>query len=636
MRERLGGATTHTTRSGVAHLAAHDEAEALDAARAILAYLPQNNLGDPPRGRARRSGRPDGRGARHVVPDDPTHALRHARRHRRDRRRRRVPRDPAGLGAEHHRRLRAARRPQRRHRRAAAGGPRRRARHRRVDKAARFVRTCDCFNVPLVTFVDVPGFLPGVAQEHGGIIRHGAKLLYAYCEATVPKVTVITRKAYGGAYDVMSSKHVRGDMNFAWPTAEIAVMGAEGAVNIIFRDEIAEADDPVAERARLVAEYEARVRQPVHRRGARLRRRRDPAVRDAAAADRVRSRCWTASATRTRRRSTATSRCDRRRPRPTPVGGVFAQRRRAPPVRRGPHRQPRRDRAADHPGLPRAGHRGGRRLQRRRRDALHVRAADVAVRIGPAPAAESYLRGRRDRRGRAPHGRRGDPSGLRLPRGARGVRRARSRTPGSIFVGPSPARSRHWATSSPRGAPRSRRRARRAGDASNRRPSTAPDRRRGIVEDARRIGFPLLVKAAAGGGGRGMRRVDARRRAAGRAGRGVARGGRGLRRRRGLSRARGPPGAPHRGAAARRRPRHRRRARGARLLHPAPPPEARRGGAGARPDRGRSGASSTTMAVRVARGGRPAQRGDGRVPVRRRIGGSGSSRSTPGSRSSTA
>ncbi len=106
------------------------------------------------------------------------------------------------------------------------------------------MRTCDCFNVPLVTFVDVPGFLPGVGQEHGGIIRHGAKLLFAYCEATVPKLTVITRKAYGGAYDVMSSKHVRGDMNFAWPTAEIAVMGVEGAVNIIFRDRIAAADDP--------------------------------------------------------------------------------------------------------------------------------------------------------------------------------------------------------------------------------------------------------------------------------------------------------------------------------------------------------------------------------------------------------
>jgi propionyl-CoA carboxylase beta chain len=129
-------------------------------------------------------------------------------------------------------------------------------------KAARFVRTCDCFNVPLVTFVDVPGFLPGVGQEDGGIIRHGAKLLFAYSEATVPKLTVITRKAYGGAYDVMSSKHIRADLNIAWPTAEIAVMGAEGAVNIIFKDGIAAAADPDAERARLVREYEEQFANP--------------------------------------------------------------------------------------------------------------------------------------------------------------------------------------------------------------------------------------------------------------------------------------------------------------------------------------------------------------------------------------
>jgi propionyl-CoA carboxylase beta chain len=129
-------------------------------------------------------------------------------------------------------------------------------------KAARFVRTCDCFNVPLVTFVDVPGFLPGIGQEHGGIIRHGAKLLFAYCEATVPKLTVITRKAYGGAYDVMSSKHIRGDLNLAWPTAEIAVMGPAGAVNVIYRDEIEAAADPDAERSRLVAEYEERFANP--------------------------------------------------------------------------------------------------------------------------------------------------------------------------------------------------------------------------------------------------------------------------------------------------------------------------------------------------------------------------------------
>ncbi len=129
-------------------------------------------------------------------------------------------------------------------------------------KAARFVRTCDAFNVPLVTFVDVPGFLPGTTQEWGGIIRHGAKLLYAYCEATVPKIAVITRKAYGGAYDVMSSKHIRADFNFAWPTAEVAVMGPEGAVNIVFRKELEQADDPDARRAELIDDYKAQFANP--------------------------------------------------------------------------------------------------------------------------------------------------------------------------------------------------------------------------------------------------------------------------------------------------------------------------------------------------------------------------------------
>ena len=152
-------------------------------------------------------------------------------------------------------------------------------------KAARFVRFCDAFNIPIVTFVDVPGFLPGTAQEHGGIIRHGAKLLYAYAEATVPKLTVITRKAYGGAYCVMSSKHMRGDINLAWPTAEIAVMGPEGAVNIIFRKEIAEAADPEETRARLVAEYREQVRQSLRRRLARLHRCRHRAARNPPAAD---------------------------------------------------------------------------------------------------------------------------------------------------------------------------------------------------------------------------------------------------------------------------------------------------------------------------------------------------------------
>jgi propionyl-CoA carboxylase beta chain len=129
-------------------------------------------------------------------------------------------------------------------------------------KAARFVRFCDAFNIPLVTFVDVPGFLPGTAQEHGGIIRNGAKLLYAYAEATVPKLTVITRKAYGGAYDVMSSKHIRGDYNVAWPAAEIAVMGPEGAVNILYKDELAKATDPDKRRAELTTEYAALYANP--------------------------------------------------------------------------------------------------------------------------------------------------------------------------------------------------------------------------------------------------------------------------------------------------------------------------------------------------------------------------------------
>jgi acetyl-CoA carboxylase carboxyltransferase component len=260
--ERLGGATTHTTRSGVAHFAAHDEATALDLTRRLLGHLPQNNLGDPPRRESH-----DSRDRREavldtIVPDDPQKPY---DMHRviaavvDDAEFLEVQRGWAqniivGFGRLDGQSVGiVAQQP------AVLAGA------LDIDasnKAARFVRTCDCFNVPLVTFVDVPGFLPGVGQEHGGIIRHGAKLLFAYCEATVPKVTVITRKAYGGAYDVMSSKHVRADMNFAWPTAEIAVMGAEGAVNVIYKDRIEEATDPAAERGRLVADYEQQFANP--------------------------------------------------------------------------------------------------------------------------------------------------------------------------------------------------------------------------------------------------------------------------------------------------------------------------------------------------------------------------------------
>ena len=235
--EELGGALTHATKSGVAHLTRPTRRPALEDARYLLSFLPQNNARADAVRPAVGSGRSRGAGARRARARRADEAVRHQARDHRGRRRRRVPRDPAAVRREH--RLRFAR----------LGGysvgivgnqPKALAGVLDIsssEKAARFVRTCDAFNIPLVTFVDVPGFLPGTEQEWGGIIRHGAKLLYAYCEATVPKLTVITRKAYGGAYDVMSSKHVRADFNFAWPTAEVAVMGPDGAVNIIFRND---------------------------------------------------------------------------------------------------------------------------------------------------------------------------------------------------------------------------------------------------------------------------------------------------------------------------------------------------------------------------------------------------------------
>ena len=260
--QRLGGASTHTTISGVAHVAAKDEAEALTTARRILGFLPQNNLGDPPR---RSTDDPTDRADAAldtIVPDDPT------RPYDMNGVINRIVDDGAFLEIQPgwaQNIIVGFARLAGRSVGIVAQQPTVLAGALDIDastKAARFVRTCDCFNVPLVTFVDVPGFLPGLGQEHGGIIRHGAKLLFAYAEATVPKLTVITRKAYGGAYDVMSSKHIRGDMNFAWPTAEIAVMGSEGAVNVIFRDQIEAARDQAAERARLVAEYEERFANP--------------------------------------------------------------------------------------------------------------------------------------------------------------------------------------------------------------------------------------------------------------------------------------------------------------------------------------------------------------------------------------
>src|SRR5215204_2469304 len=260
--EELGGAATHASKSGVAHFTAADEESVLEDARYLLSYLPQNNLAPPQHFPSVDPSDREDSELDTLIPDEPTkpYDMKEVVR--------RVVDD--GEFLEVHARFAEnivcgfAR----------LGGhsvgivgnqPHSIAGVLDIDssvKAARFVRTCDAFNVPLVTFVDVPGFLPGTDQEWRGIIRHGAKLLYAYCEATVPKLTVITRKAYGGAYDVMSSKHIRADFNFAWPTAEVAVMGPEGAVNIVYKEAIAAASDPIEERRRLVAEYEAAFSNP--------------------------------------------------------------------------------------------------------------------------------------------------------------------------------------------------------------------------------------------------------------------------------------------------------------------------------------------------------------------------------------
>jgi propionyl-CoA carboxylase beta chain len=260
--EELGGASAHATRSGVAHLVAPDEQACIDDARYLLTFLPQNNLETAPYAPPtdpvdRESPELDG-----LIPDSPNKPY--------DMKRviEAVVDDGAFLEIQqlHAGNIVCGFARLGGHAVGIVGNqPSALAGVLDIDasvKAARFVRTCDAFNVPLVTLVDVPGFLPGTAQEWGGIIRHGAKLLYAYAEATVPKLTVITRKAYGGAYDVMSSKHIRADVNVAWPTAEVAVMGPDGAVNIVFRHELAGSDDAEERRAELIADYKERFANP--------------------------------------------------------------------------------------------------------------------------------------------------------------------------------------------------------------------------------------------------------------------------------------------------------------------------------------------------------------------------------------
>ncbi len=260
--EDLGGSVVHATKSGVCHFVAEDDVEAMELVKVLLSYLPQTNLEEAPLVACTD---PAGRfepELAEIVPDDPNKPY--------------DMKNVIGLVMDNKNFLEVQRRfaPNMitafarlagRSVGIVANQPKYLAGVLDINasrKAARFVRFCDAFNIPVITFVDVPGFLPGTSQEHNGIILHGAKLLYAYTEATVPKLTVITRKAYGGAYDVMSSKHLRGDINYAWPTAEIAVMGAKGAVEVLMHKQIAAAADPGAETARLVSEYEREFMNP--------------------------------------------------------------------------------------------------------------------------------------------------------------------------------------------------------------------------------------------------------------------------------------------------------------------------------------------------------------------------------------
>jgi propionyl-CoA carboxylase beta chain len=260
--EELGGAMTHNTKSGVAHFAADDEESCLEDVRYLMSFLPLNNLELPPRVEPHDDPDRMELSLDSIVPDDPSKPY--------------DMRDVISLIVDDGEFFEVQ---EHWARNIVIGFSRLDGRPIGVvgnqpahlagvldiessEKAARFVRTCDAFNIPLLTFTDVPGFLPGTSQEWGGIIRHGAKLLYAFTEATVPKLTVVTRKAYGGAYDVMNSKHMLADFNFAWPTAEVAVMGPEGAVNIIYRRDIADSPTPDERRAKLIADYKAHFANP--------------------------------------------------------------------------------------------------------------------------------------------------------------------------------------------------------------------------------------------------------------------------------------------------------------------------------------------------------------------------------------
>jgi propionyl-CoA carboxylase beta chain len=260
--EQLGGAMTHNARSGVAHFAADSDGAALALIRELLSYLPQNNLEEAPRRRGQDDPERMDDSLNHLIPANPNKPYDVKELVRK------IVDEGSFLEVQEHYARNMVVGFARLHGQSVGfvcNQPAVLAGCLDIDsceKAARFVRTCDAFNVPVVTLEDVPGYLPGTSQEFGGIIRHGAKLLYAYAEATVPKLTVITRKAYGGAYCVMGSKHMRADVNFAYPTAEIAVMGPEAAVNVLYRREVAAAADPEAFRAERVAEFREKFANP--------------------------------------------------------------------------------------------------------------------------------------------------------------------------------------------------------------------------------------------------------------------------------------------------------------------------------------------------------------------------------------
>ena len=260
--EDLGGAESHASKSGVAHFAAESEEECMDQIRRLLSFLPQNNMEEPPRETGADDQDPPDESLAELIPDNPNQAYDMTEIIRRIV-------DGAEFFQVHEAYARNVvvgyARMDGRTVGIVANQPEVMAGVLDINasaKAARFVRFCDAFNIPILTLIDVPGFMPGSVQEHSGIIRHGAKLIYAYAEATVPKISVLTRKAYGGAYIVMSSKGLKGDINYAWPTGELAVMGAGGAVNIIHRNQLKDADDPDQLRADLVKEYEDRLINP--------------------------------------------------------------------------------------------------------------------------------------------------------------------------------------------------------------------------------------------------------------------------------------------------------------------------------------------------------------------------------------